>query len=369
MNPKAKILIVEDSPMNINLLVSLLNEKYEVLVAKDGAQALKRAHDDPLPDLILLDINLPDLSGYDVCRRFKADSLVKDIPIIFITALDSESDEMEGLNCGAVDYITKPFSHSIVQARVKTHLLLKKSLEVQKVQNIELKKLNELKNKFLGVTAHDLRNPISVIQGMSDILLTMPLSEQDQKDVLQRIYNVSKEMNQLLDDLLDVTLIESGKFEIRRQRMDFAHFLKNRIQMCNFHAKSKQIEIASIIPDQLTCSLDESRLAQVVDNLLLNAIKFSPKGSRITVRCQEMEQELCFAVEDVGPGIPADECHKLFGAYQRLSTNATAKEKCTGLGLAIVKSIVDAHQGTIRVDSILGKGSAFKVTLPIEPRQ
>ncbi|MBF0626917.1 MAG: hybrid sensor histidine kinase/response regulator [Magnetococcales bacterium] len=355
---QAKILIVDDETTNIDVLVGLLENQYKTVVAKNGEQALKRAKVAPLPDLILLDIMMPDIDGFEVCRRLKEDAETRTIPIIFITGRESEQDETKGLTVGAVDFIRKPFSPIVALARIQTHVALQR-------QRHRLLELNAIKNRFLGMAAHDLRNPLNSISGLSEILLTMQLEESEKRSFIQTIHDVSGQMLKLIHDLLDVSTLESGHFALEKRPCDLGALVGERVELLKFTARQKGITIRIERQEILEAALDPDRVAQVIDNLVSNAIKFSPVDGEIVVRVGCEGQRVFVQVRDQGPGIPEQEHHRLFGAFEKLSTRPTAKEKSTGLGLSIVKSIVDAHHGEILVANGTERGAIFTCYLPM----
>ncbi|MBF0428893.1 MAG: hybrid sensor histidine kinase/response regulator [Magnetococcales bacterium] len=357
----ATILIVDDDVVNIKILVDLLKNECKVLVATNGEQALKRATGTPRPDLILLDVIMPDMDGFEVCRRLKDNKVTASIPIIFITSKDACKDETQGLALGAVDYIRKPFIPAVALARIQAHLFLRKQSE-------KLQDLNNLKNKFIGIAAHDLRNPLASICGFSDALLTMELTEMERAQYVQTIHDVATQMLKLIHDLLDVSVIESGHFILDKRAADLTALVKARVQLMRFGAEKKGVVILlDLQPTPLT-NFDSDRLAQVVDNLISNAVKFTPPNTQVTVRTGQQDDRIFFQVMDQGPGVPEADRHRLFGAFQKLSVLPTAQEKGTGLGLCIVKNIVDAHHGEITVVNNSDQGATFTCFLPgVEP--
>ncbi|MBF0161998.1 MAG: hybrid sensor histidine kinase/response regulator [Magnetococcales bacterium] len=365
------LLIVDDERFNLTILQDLLGADYDIVVAKTGEQALQRLASEPSPDLILLDIVMPGMDGYAVLAELQGNAKTRDIPVIFVTSMDTATDESEGLRMGAVDYISKPFSPMVVQARVKTQLALQRSLRREKAQNLvlskqnkELQELNLLKNKFLGMAAHDLRNPLSVLIGMSDLLLGDHLPKENQRDFLTSIYRTSEQMLALVNDLLDVAVIESGHFVLNKQHGRLDLLLQERLRLAQFAAQGKGSRIEQGETGEVLALFDGERLAQVMDNLLSNAVKFSPPGSRIQVDLAQEEREVVFSVLDQGPGIPESEQQRLFAHFQRLSNQPTGGEKSTGLGLAISHKIVTAHGGSIQAVCQPGGGSRFIVRLP-----
>lgn len=353
----AKILVVDDEKTNIDVLVGLLNDDYKVFIAKNGQQALKRARTEPVPDIILLDIVMPGMDGFEVCRHLKAHAETSQIPVIFITSMHNPADETKGLELGAVDFVRKPFVPNVIMARIRTQLELLRQRE-------RLIELNQVKNKFLGMAAHDLRNPLNSICGLSDMLLHLKLNEEEQRRFIQTIYTVGTQMSCLINDLLDVSVIESGHFDMNLKPGNLAQLLQTRMELFRFAAEKKNIRIHFEPRVVRTITFDEDRLAQVIDNLLGNAIKFSNPDTQVTIGIGQDAEQVWFAVQDQGPGITDEDRSRLFGAFQKLSARPTGKEKSTGLGLSIVKKIVDAHQGSITVTSEPGKGSVFRVNLP-----
>jgi signal transduction histidine kinase len=229
-----------------------------------------------------------------------------------------------------------------------------------------LKELNELKDQHLGIAAHDLRNPLSSIRGMSQMLVEMELDENTQTSFLQSIYRVSDQMLTLVDNLLDVAVIESGKFDLKITEENISRLVGERIELMAKNAERKEIRLIADLQEVTDSLFDADRMRQVVDNLLSNAIKFSPSGSVVNVACGQADRNLDITVTDQGPGIPSEDLDRLFDSFEKLSAQPTGGEKSTGLGLSIVKSIVDAHGGEIEVDSEVGKGTTFIVHLPVE---
>ena len=232
--------------------------------------------------------------------------------------------------------------------------------------NEELQELNELKNKFMGMAAHDLRNPLGAIRGMTQLIMDLDLGEVKEKEFISSINQVTDQMLDLLNDLLDVSAIESGSFDLKREKGNLGEVLKRRIELVNFSANAKGISITSDIADVPPVEFDHARINQVIDNLLTNAVKFSPPDSVIDTAIHQVGDNVSVVIRDHGQGIPAHEVDKVFLAFEKLSAKPTAGEKSTGLGLAIVKQIVDAHGGEIGVESTLGEGSTFNFSLPVE---
>ncbi len=358
------IMVVDDTSANLKLLQEMLRAKgYLVLTFLRGAMALKAAAKSP-PDIILLDINMPEMNGFEVCKRLKADEVLKDIPVIFISALTETADKVKAFAVGGVDYITKPFQFEEVNARVETHLRLRR-------QQIELQALNELKNHCLGMAAHDLRTPLTGIMGISELLAGQlsPLLTEKQSRFFDMLLASSQFMIGMVNDLLDMSAIESGHLTIERRMVDITVPIERIVEINGMFASPKNISIAISCQEQLPhVYADINRIEQVINNLLSNAIKYSQPGTDITVRLLHENNEVIISVADQGPGIPEKEQHKLFQAFGKTSVKPTSKkESSTGLGLLIVRKIMEAHDGRVWLLSEHGKGTEFFFSLPVMP--
>jgi signal transduction histidine kinase len=231
----------------------------------------------------------------------------------------------------------------------------------------QLVELNELKNKFLGIAAHDLRNPLGVVKGYLGLLMSGKLDNSMTTDVMQRMDKSCETMLNLINDLLDISAIESGRLNLQLEEVNLYEYLAECHVSNRMLAKPKLIELnIELAPNLPSVTLDKERINQVLNNLITNAIKFSFSETVITMKADRKGDELLISVADQGQGIPETEMHKIFGEFNRASVRPTAGEKSTGLGLSIVKRMVEAHQGRIWVESQLEKGSTFTFTLPIQ---
>ena len=233
----------------------------------------------------------------------------------------------------------------------------------------ELVRLNEVKNRFLGIAAHDLRNPLSAIRGFSELLKDgdMGVLSDEQHEFISRIYDASNSMLGLVNDLLDVSVIQSGKFNLKVSNTPLDELVKERIVLSAAAAEKKEISIDAELA-RVNATVDGEKIKQVVDNYLTNALKFSPKGSSIDVLLEEEEGTARLSIRDEGAGIPPGEISKLFGEFNELSTRPTDGEKSTGLGLSIVKKIIETHGGSVACESKVGRGSIFSFTIPLEAK-
>jgi len=363
-----RILAVDDDRINLRIIGGILrHEGYEIAEAMSGEQALE-VYAEFQPNLVLLDVMMPGIDGFATCRTLKTSYGDKCAPVIFVTAKSEADDVVMGFEAGGVDYLTKPFRPKEVVARIRTHLSNQQLVEQQKLLVEQLSKANAAKDRFLGMCAHDLRNPLSSIRGLAELMVEDaigPLSS-EQREIVQTIHGASQSMLQLVNELLDVATIEAGHLKLAKEPTSVAEIVERSVHLSNIEAAKKgtRIEIVRIGADPMV-SVDRNKIRQVVDNLISNAVKYSPRGSVVTVLIQSDGAWAGFAVRDSGPGIPESERHKLFKDYGRLSAVPTGGEKSTGLGLAISRKIVEAHDGTIGVENIPGRGAEFVVRLPL----
>lgn len=394
LHKQAIILVVDDNPTNLEILDhALTQEGYKVRIEAEGLNVIKQARLS-IPDLILLDIMLPDLNGFEVCKQLKADPLTEGIPIIFMTALADPVDKIKGLNLGAVDYITKPFQKEELLARVRGHVQLRqlnKTLELQNQQLIELKnelenrvaertaelsqalekekELNQLKSRFITMASHEFRTPLAIISSSSGILQNFSdrLSEKRKQEHLETIQNTIKHIIQVLDDVLMINQAEAEKIEVKLEPLDIIKFCRHLKEQIEASFTSHGIDFYIDLGDEIFSNyqlvlVDKKLLRQIITNLLTNAIKYSPDHNLVNFSLSRKDNQLIFKIIDHGIGIPATDQVHLFEYFQRGSNVGTLPG--TGLGLSIVKKCVDLHQGEITFHSELGKGTVFTVILP-----
>ncbi len=368
-----KILIVDDILENRKLLASIIKEQtdYEVITARSGLDVISMLDDEQIdtPDLILLDVMMPELNGFDVAARLKEDPRSRDIPIIFITGLTDTKSKVKGFESGGADYISKPFNKLELLARVNTQLRLKKNEDSLRQKNLELEELNKTKNIYLGIVAHDLRNPLMTISGVAELFLMKYKEEltDDQKRFVDIIKRSGSFMKSLVEDFLDYSAIEAGKLTLNLKAANISQLIRENVTYNKSLAEGKGIELELNCDEDLpqTIFVDEHKMLQVINNLVSNAIKFSHPRTKIEVSLKQQGEALLFFVKDQGQGIPESELDKLFAPFSRTSIKSTAGEGGSGLGLVIVKKIVNGHGGKIWVESQVGQGTTFYVTIPL----
>lgn len=365
-----RILVVEDDRLNARIISAVLEpEGFVVAEAGTGEEALA-AMARFKPDLILLDVVLPGINGFETCRRLKLMPGVSSVPVIFITSLNQSDDIVEGLEAGGVDYVVKPFKPREALARIRAHLNIR-ALGEQQVKLIDdLSRANAAKNHFLGIAAHDIRNPLTSLRGLSEHLLDGAAGEinEEQRATLKSIHNGTQVMLDLLNELLDISVIESGELRLDRAPVNFADLIQETVAMNSVTAARKQTRL-QFLParPRNPVFVDAGKMRQVVDNLLSNAIKFSPPGSMVTVALHEEPGRQILSIRDQGPGVAEAEMGQLFQAFGKTSAKPTGGEKSTGLGLAICRKIVDAHGGIVSAANVPGGGADFRVILSDHP--
>lgn len=368
-----KILLVDDRTENLYALENILaSENRTILKASSGEEALKIAFSEDL-SLILLDVQMPVMDGFEVAHLLKQTNRTKKTPILFVTAISKEKKYMlKGYQEGCIDYLFKPLDIDITQAKVNTLLKFYEQQRELEFKNIELAKLNQEKNYFLGVASHDLRNPIGNIISLVNILedeLRDQLSD-DLREMLHMMQDSGRDMLELLNNLLDVSKIESGNMNLKLKNNSIAEIIQKSINDNIRTANAKQIILDYNIADNLpNVCFDRIHLQQVLNNLISNAIKFSFGNTHVEINVRLKKEEVIISVKDQGQGIPSNDIHRVFLPFARTSVSSTNGEKSTGLGLTIAKRIVEAHGGNIWLSSEVGKGTTFFFSLPTRANQ
>jgi CheY-like chemotaxis protein len=388
--PKNSILIVDDTPDNLTVLTRILTQQgYTVRPAINGEIALHSTQE-LLPDLVLLDIMMPGLSGYEVCRRLKADERTREIPIIFISARDQISDKVTAFSLGGVDYITKPFRTEEVVARVQTHLKLRnlqQQLQEQnarlqheigvrrqaeqelKALNQELQKANASKDKLFSIIAHDLRSPFASLMGFSELVINC-IDDYTREEILENMIMIKKSSDSvyaLLENLLAWSRLQQGIMKQQKTEIFINRIVENNAHLFLTHAEQKQITLKNAIPQPLKAYADYHMIDTVIRNLISNALKFTDHGGTITLSAHRNEREVEIAIADTGIGMSEEDLAKLFQIDDKFTTEGTEGERGTGLGLGLCKELVEKNDGKIWVESTPGRGSTFRFSLPCQP--
>lgn len=361
--PKADILIVDDTPDNLRVLSAMLtNRGYEVRKALNGQRAIASVQSEP-PDLILLDIKMPEMDGYEVCRQLKSTAQTSEVPIIFISALDDALDKVKAFAAGGVDYVTKPFQEAEVMARIEHQLRIQRLQHQLLQQNEELLRSNRELEQFAYVVSHDLQQPLQSVTGFVKLLQLKYDTVLDEvaQDYLTRIHETGGRMQRLIQDLLAYAQVD--RQEEALQILDCNLILNQVLENLQGAIAAKQAQLT--YPSLPVVKGSETQLIQLFQNLISNGIKFVPSdvipAIHIQVGCEK--SHWLFSVQDNGIGIKPEHLEQIFGIFQRL--HSAQKYPGTGIGLATCKKIVERHQGQIWVESQVGEGTTFYFTLPV----
>lgn len=424
MNKIKKILIAEDSPTQALKLQMTLEERgYEVLLGTNGFKALELVDINNLPDLVISDIVMPEMDGYELCTKLKENDKTRDIPVILLTQLSNPDDVIKGLQSGADNFISKPYSEEFLFERINDILLnreirkrspnldialeiyfggqkyklnsnrlqildlllstyynaINKNKELEnkneelnrlhkelKRQNVKLNKLNDEKNQLLGIAAHDLRSPLATVA--SFVYILEESATEEQKEIFPIVNMMLEYMLKLITDVLDYSKIEAGKLDLHKEIFNITPVMEKSIMLNNILGAKKNIRVhLDEMSEEIFVVADKNKLQQIMDNLFSNAFKYSERDTNVYVNISIVEKEIWIKVSDQGKGIPNGELGKLFKPFTTTSVRSTEGEQSTGLGLVSVKKIVETHGGRIWVESEVGVGSQFFFTLPYAP--
>jgi len=386
MNRRKRILVVDDEKANRELLEAfLMGMGHDVDMAPDGPEALAmldRSH-----DLVMLDVMMPGINGFEVAQRIRSESSVSDIPICMVTALSDMEQRLRAVEAGADDFIAKPIDKTELKIRTTALLKIKASQDAikeyqakLKAQNRQLEEsleklrdLSTLKDEFMGIASHDLKNPLTGILGFASILdqsLTngTTISETPHA-LLALILKNARIMQKIINDFLDFRAMEDGQITLELESVDLNAMAAKSLEQNSTYAAGKGIALDMQLTDNLPAVFaDAARIRQVVDNLISNAIKFSGRDSRVCVSTRVTESNVLFEVSDCGPGLTDEDLQKIFVKYAKLSNKPTAGEKSSGLGLAICKKMIDLNGGEIGGRNNPDRGAAFWFKLPISSK-
>ena len=370
------ILIVDDDASNLLELNSILTSDYIVYAVSDGTSALEKANES-LIDLILLDVIMPDMSGFEVLAELKKTDNTKHIPVIFITSLSEEGNESEGLTLGAVDYIRKPFSPEVVKLRVGQQIKiinLQRDLEYAAAAAEAAAKTAEAANKskssFLANMSHEIRTPMNAIMGVTDILMQNETLSDDVTDGLEKIYASSEMLLGIINDILDFSKIEAGKLDIIIAPYKVASMINDAVHLNMMRIGNRPIKFELIIDETIPATLkgDELRIKQILNNLLSNAFKYTDTG-KVTLSVMyesdsDSKKRLVLSVKDTGHGMTQEQLDRLFDEYSRFNQNSKRSIEGTGLGLSILQRLVNLMNGEVHVESEVNKGTTVTIWLP-----
>ena len=377
MQEKNSILIVDDDPSNLMELIHILKADYKIRSVKDGKSALENAAEF-LPDIILLDVIMPEMSGFEVLEEFKKQERTKAIPVIFITGMKDSVNESEGLAKGAVDYIRKPFDATVVKLRVGQQLKivnLQRELETALAAAEEAAEVAEAANKskssFLANMSHEIRTPMNAIMGITDILMQSETLSEETAEGLDKVYASSEMLIGIINDILDFSKIEAGKLDIVPAAYHVSSMVNDAIHLNMMRIGNRPIEFELVIDDSTPAQLvgDELRIKQILNNILSNAFKYTSTGSVTLSIISSQKQDskdtiLSLVVKDTGHGMTKEQLNKLFDEYSRFNEGSTRNIEGTGLGLSITQRLVKLMNGELDVESEPEVGTTVTIRLP-----
>ena len=367
------LLVVDDNETNRDVLSRRLQmQGYQTQTACDGAYALA-AISERVFDLVLLDIMMPDMDGYEVLRRLKDDEKTRDLPVIMISAIDDLDSVVRCIELGAEDYLSKPFDPTLLKARIGACLEKKRGrdretrLFAELQENYrKLQKSEKMRDDLTNMIVHDLRTPLSsVMAGVQTVSMLGPLMPEQQEccDIALR---GSSALLDMINDLLDISKLEEGASDLELAALDVAALVESALEQVQSGAARRKIRWQrEFAPDLPEFNGDAGKLRRTLVNLLGNAIKFSHNGGEIIVGARADKTELLLWVRDHGEGIPREAFERIFEKFGQVEDRKAGRAMSTGLGLALCKMVVDAHGGRIWVESELGRGSTFYVALPL----
>lgn len=359
-NRDIKVLVVDDNlsvQMHTEELLKIHN--FQVLSASDGRHALEVLKENPDIQLVITDSEMPNMDGITLIKHIRKLYKSDEMAVLGMSALDKEGISARFIKNGANDFLPYPFTPEEFYCRVNQNLD-----RLERISHLEA--LNEEKNRFLGIASHDIRSPLGGILGLCDCYLDSP--ETVTTEELQQFFGLIKSSGthilDMINSLLDISMIESGKFSLETETNDISALIQEHVKLIERIAAQKEITLQTRLSVVEPFSFDASRVKEVIDNFITNAIKYSPTGTTVTITLEKAEGQIRVSVTDQGQGISKEDQNRLFQMYSKVSSKPTGGEKSIGLGLAICKKIIEAHGGTIGVDSEQGKGSCFYFTLP-----
>lgn len=369
INPSEyKILVVDDVMSNLMLLkVLLTSEKFGIITASNGRQAIEMTQNEK-PDLLLLDVMMPDLSGFEVAKKLKSDPQTSDVPIIFLTALNSTADIVKGFEAGGNDFISKPFNKEELITRIYHQISLVAAKRLLADKNTELEHIIAGRDRLYSVIAHDLRSPIGSIKMVLNLLLvnlTVDKIGKDMHELLVSANHTTEDVFSLLDNLLKWSKSQTGQLNLVHQEADLTEIVNSVLEIFKLIGDMKRIELEVKPCGPLMVNVDIDTMKTIVRNLLSNAYKFSSVGGKITVLMEKKDGMAVMHIKDQGCGISQENQLKLMNPETAYTTYGTKNEEGSGLGLLLCKDFITRNGGKIWFTSTEGVGSTFSISLPL----
>jgi signal transduction histidine kinase len=362
--PTGRILIVDDDETNRLILRTILEEKGHIVhEASDGEDALKQVEIDP-PDVILLDVIMPGMNGYEVCRILKRQATTSPIPVLMITSLTERNDMLEGIEAGASDFLSKPVWAPEIAMRVRNALFSKRLYDRTREDFERLKELEHLRDELTHMIVHDLRSPLMAITFGLDVHKHHAASKLTEAEMepIKEVTLSAKRLVEMVNSLLDVSRLESGKMPLQLEECDLVELSSEVIKSIRSLNQDCEFEVTQQARVMIQC--DRELIRRVLTNIGTNAVKFVTENGKIKFHIQDDNGEVKVFISDNGAGIPAEYHAKIFEKFGQAGARKQGRMYSTGLGLTFCKLAVEAHGGEIGVESEVGKGSTFWFTLP-----
>lgn len=377
---KRNILIVDDEENNILLIKGILSSgDYNLIGATSGKEALRIVAEDPPPDMILLDVMMPEIDGFEVCRKLKQDEKTRVIPIVMVTALREEEHQVKAIDVGADDFLSKPVNPFELRVRVKSLLRIKsyhddllKSYQVIEESNMKLKELDQMKEGLMNMVVHDLKDPFTSISMNLEMLMLQNETLSDiQVRAIERCDRSCQESRQLIQELLDISKIEEGRLLLNREMTDPLELIQDLLKYFETEIERKRISLhLQEKCDQIVIAIDRRLIKRLMTNLLNNAIRYVPENGTIEIRIDTdpIDRNLCISIKDNGIGLEEEYKSKVFDKFEQVSVRkAGGAAGASGLGLTFCKLVAEVHGGKIWVESEgKNKGCTFTFTIPLQ---
>ncbi|HEX8236858.1 MAG TPA: response regulator [Abditibacteriaceae bacterium] len=367
------ILVVDDVPTNVRVLAGILKiAGYDTLSASSGPEALELLQSQT-PDVVLLDVMMPGMDGFEVCRHIRSDPARAFLPVVMVTALHETGDRIKALECGADDFLTKPVDDVEVLARVKSLVRVKRQRDALTQAYLDLQSLESLRDSLTMMLVHDLRTPLTTILGPLEMLQTGQFGglEEVQKEIVAMSLRSGYRLLGLVNELLDVSKMESGEMTLHRSEVKVPDVVQDAVELVAKVNTNDMSRIQYGFEDDLPpISADEDLLRRVLVNLVANAMKFTRSDGTVTVSAARAGTSdadsgtVIISVSDEGEGIPPEDRERIFEKFGQVESRRAGRKMSTGLGLTFCKLAVEAHGGRIWVESEMGKGSTFHCTIP-----
>jgi len=362
------ILAVDDEQLNLELLRFILERHNFVFNGVSDDDYFFELLEDKLPDLILLDVIMPRIEGFELCEKLKSFAAYKDIPVIFLTGKVNVKDKVKGFEVGGVDYVTKPFNEQELIARIETHIELRRARNQIERQAENLRQSNALKDRMFSIIGHDLRSPLSAAKLKMDFIMRGIIDPKSDEFVDGTVFELLKTMDEalnLLQNLLGWAKSESDQIQVIPENLDIADIVEQTFRLLKLGSEHKKITLINTIASETFVHADLNTTKTVLRNLLSNAIKFTPVDGTIKVNGIHKEDRLIVEVADNGQGIPPEDIPKILNPNEHFSKLGTDKEPGTGLGLVLCQNFVNKNGGQLKIKSTVGKGSTFYFDLPL----